>query len=76
MDPNLTTREKANLVERAKERIKQNIDTKAIIDSSPQSGRDTTIIGRKNLNADIIQYVQENKKVVAVDNVDPDLAKI
>ncbi|WP_291935519.1 hypothetical protein [Campylobacter sp.] len=63
-------------MERAKERIKQNIDTKAIIDSSPQSGCDTTIIGRKNLNAGIIQYAQENKKVVAVDNVDPDLAKI
>lgn len=63
-------------MERTKERIKQNIDTKAIIDSSPQGGRDTTIIGRKNLNADIIQYAQENKKVVAVDNVDPDLAKI
>lgn len=75
IDPNLTTQEKVNLVERAKERIKQNIDTKAIIDASPQSGRDTTIIGRKNLNADIIQYAQENKKVVAVDNVDPDLAK-
>ena len=75
IDPNLTTQEKVNLVERAKERIKQNIDTKAIIDANPQSGRDTAIIGRKNLNADIIQYAQENKKVVALDNVDPDLAK-
>lgn len=73
--PSLTTQEKVNLVEQAKGRIKQDMDTKAIIDASPQSGRDMAIIGRKNLNADIIQYAQENKKIVAVDSVVPDLAK-
>ena len=75
IDPSLATQEKVNLVERAKGRIKQNMDTKAIIEASPQSGRDMAIIGRKNLNADIIQYAQENKKIVAVDSVAPDLAK-
>lgn len=68
-------KERLAIIENQKAGIRQNIDTKAIIDASPQSGRDMAIIGRKNLNADIIQYAQENKKIVAVDSVAPDLAK-
>ena len=68
-------KERLAIIENQKAGIRKNLDTKAIIDASPQSGRDMAIIGRKNLNADIIQYAQENKKIVAVDSVAPDLAK-
>lgn len=68
-------KERLSIIENQKAGIRKNLDTKAIIDASPQSGRDMAIIGRKNLNADIIQYAQENKKIVAVDSVAPDLAK-
>ena len=57
-------------MERAKERIKQNIDTKAIIDANPQSGRDMALIGRENLNSDIVKYILESKKTIAVDKLD------
>ena len=68
-------KERLAIIENQKAGIRKNLDTKAIIDASPQSGRDMAIIGRKNLNANIIQYAQENKKIVAVDSVAPDLAK-
>lgn len=75
IDPSLTTQEKVNLVERAKGRIKQNMDTKAIIDASPQSGRDMALIGRKNLNGDIVKYILESNKKAAIEKLNPQTAK-
>ena len=75
IDPSLTTQEKVNLVELAKGRIKQDMDTKAIIDASPQSGRDMALIGRENLNGDIVKYILESNKKAAVEKLNPQTAK-
>ncbi len=75
IDPRLTTQEKVNLVEQAKGRIKQNMDTKAIIDASPQRGRDMALIGRENLNGDIVKYILESNKKAAIEKLNPQTAK-
>ena len=63
-------KERLAIIENQKAGIRQNIDTKAIIDASPQSGRDMALIGRENLNGDIVKYILESKKTIAVDKLD------
>lgn len=63
-------KERLAIIENQKAGIRRNIDTKAIIDASPQSGRDMALIGRENLNGDIVKYILESKKAIAVDKLD------
>lgn len=63
-------KERLAIIENQKAGIRQNIDTKAIIDASPQSGRDMALIERENLNGDIVKYILESKKTIAVDKLD------
>lgn len=63
-------KERLAIIENQKAGIRRNIDTKAIIDASSQSGRDMALIGRENLNGDIVKYVLESKKTIAVDKLD------
>ena len=63
-------KERLAIIENQKAGIRKNLDTKAIIDASPQSGRDMALIGRENLNGDIVKYILESKKTIAVDKLD------
>lgn len=63
-------KERLAIIENQKAGIRRNIDTKAIIDASPQSGRDMALIGRENLNGDIVKYILESRKTIAVDKLD------
>ena len=68
-------KERLAIIENQKAGIRQNIDTKAIIDASPQSGRNMALIGRENLNGDIVKYILESNKKAAVEKLNPQTAK-
>lgn len=74
----LSTKTKVEIIEAAKGRYAQaikNEQTKKAIEASAQKGRDMTPIGRENLNAQIVEYVWNSKKTIAVDKLDAKRAK-
>ena len=74
----LSTKTKIEIIEAAKGRYAQaikNEQTKKAIEASAQKGRDMTPIGRENLNAEIVEYVWNSKKTIAVDKLDAKRAK-
>ena len=74
----LSTKTKIEIIEAAKGRYAQavkNEQTKKAIEASAQKGRDMTPIGRENLNAEIVEYVWNSKKTIAVDKLDVKRAK-
>ena len=74
----LSTKTKVEIIEAAKGRYAQaikNEQTKKAIEASAQKGRDMTPIGRENLNAEIVEYVWNSKKTIAVDKLDAKRAK-
>lgn len=68
-------KERLAIIENQKAGIRKNLDTKAIIDASPQSGRSMALIGRENLNGDIVKYILESNKKAAVEKLNPQTAK-
>lgn len=74
----ISTKTKIEIIEAAKGRYAQaikNEQTKKAIEASAQKGRDMTPIGRENLNAEIVEYVWNSKKTIAVDKLDVKRAK-
>lgn len=77
-DKNISDKTKTQMIEAAKGRYAQEIkneQTKKAIEASAQKGRDMTPIGRENLNAQIVEYVWNSKKTIAVDKLDVKRAK-
>ena len=77
-DKNISDKTKTQIIEAAKGRYAQEIkneQTKKAIEASAQKGRDMTPIGRENLNAQIVEYVWNSKKTIAVDKLDAKRAK-
>ena len=77
-DKNISDKTKTQMIEAAKGRYAQEIkneQTKKAIEASAQKGRDMTPIGRENLNAEIVEYVWNSKKTIAVDKLDAKRAK-
>ena len=77
-DKNISDKTKTQMIEAAKGRYAQEIkneQTKKAIEASAQKGRDMTPIGRENLNAEIVEYVWNSKKTIAVDKLDVKRAK-
>ena len=77
-DKNISDKTKTQMIEVAKGRYAQaikNEQTKKAIEASAQKGRDMTPIGRENLNAEIVEYVWNSKKTIAVDKLDAKRAK-
>ena len=77
-DKNISDKTKTQMIEAAKGRYAQEIkneQTKKAIEASAQKGRNMTPIGRENLNAQIVEYVWNSKKTIAVDKLDVKRAK-
>ena len=74
----LSTKTKVEIIEAAKGRYAQairNEQTKKTIEASAQKGRDMTPIGRENLNAEIVEYLTNNRQNVAIDVLSPKIAQ-
>ena len=74
----LSTKTKIEIIEAAKGRYAQaikNEQTKKTIEASAQKGRDMTPIGRENLNAEIVEYLTNNRQNVAIDVLSPKIAQ-
>ena len=74
----LSTKTKIEIIEAAKGRYAQaikNEQTKKAIEASAQKGRDMTPIGRENLNAEIVEYLTNNRQNVAIDILSPKIAQ-
>ena len=74
----LSTKTKVEIIEAAKGRYAQaikNEQTKKAIEASAQKGRDMTPIGRENLNAEIVEYLTNNRQNVAIDVLSPKIAQ-
>ena len=74
----LSTKTKIEIIEAAKGRYAQaikNEQTKKAIEASAQKGRDMTPIGRDNLNAEIVEYLTNNRQNVAIDVLSPKIAQ-
>ncbi|WRA19624.1 DUF3519 domain-containing protein [Helicobacter pylori] len=52
-----------------------NDEIKKLIDESPRTGSSMPILGMQNLNAEAVEYIQKNHKRIAVEKIDPRLAK-
>ena len=77
-DKNISDKTKTQMIEAAKGRYAQEIkneQTKKAIEASAQKGRDMTPIGRDNLNAEIVEYLTNNRQNVAIDVLSPKIAQ-
>lgn len=77
-DKNISDKTKTQMIEAAKGRYAQEIkneQTKKAIEASAQKGRDMTPIGRDNLNAEIVEYLINNRQNVAIDVLSPKIAQ-
>ena len=77
-DKNISDKTKTQMIEAAKGRYAQEIkneQTKKAIEASAQKGRDMTPIGRENLNAEIVEYLTNNRQNVAIDILSPKIAQ-
>ena len=77
-DKNISDKTKTQMIEAAKGRYAQaikNEQTKKAIEASAQKGRDMTPIGRENLNAEIVEYLTNNRQNVAIDVLSPKIAQ-
>ena len=77
-DKNISDKTKTQIIEAAKGRYAQEIkneQTKKAIEASAQKGRDMTPIGRENLNAEIVEYLTNNRQNVAIDILSPKIAQ-
>ncbi|WP_297937214.1 hypothetical protein [uncultured Campylobacter sp.] len=77
-DKNISDKTKTQMIEAAKGRYAQaikNEQTKKTIEASAQKGRDMTPIGRENLNAEIVEYLTNNRQNVAIDVLSPKIAQ-
>ncbi|MFP6314442.1 DUF3519 domain-containing protein [Helicobacter pylori] len=55
---------------------KLNFDEiKKLIDESPRTGSSMPILGKQNLNAEAVEYIQKNHKRIAVEKIEPSFAK-
>ncbi|MGL2361532.1 DUF3519 domain-containing protein, partial [Helicobacter pylori] len=52
-----------------------NDEIKKLIDESPRTGKLMPILGMQNLNAEAVIYIQKNHKRIAVEKIDPRIAK-
>ena len=54
---------------------KDALNTYETIKNSPQKGQNMPIIGRENLNAELVEYLVKNKNNVAIEMLDESMAK-
>ncbi|MFP6114367.1 DUF3519 domain-containing protein, partial [Helicobacter pylori] len=55
---------------------KLNFDeVKKLIDESPRTGSSMPILGMQNFNAEAVEYIQKNHKRIAVEKIEPRVAK-
>lgn len=59
----------------AKKNDKKLYEIFKIIDSSPKFGAKMNLIGKENLNADVLAYALANNKRVAINKLDENIAK-
>ncbi|MGL2401657.1 DUF3519 domain-containing protein [Helicobacter pylori] len=50
-------------------------EIKKLIDESPRTGKLMPILGMQNLNAEAVEYIQKNHKRIAVEKIEPRIAK-
>ncbi|AHZ27126.1 DUF3519 domain-containing protein [Helicobacter pylori] len=50
-------------------------EIKKLIDESPRTGSSMPILGMQNLNTEAVEYIQKNRKRIAVEKIEPSFAK-
>ncbi|AFI03830.1 hypothetical protein [Helicobacter cetorum] len=50
-------------------------EIKKLIDKSPNKGREMLVLGEQNLTSEVVEYIEKNNKKIAVEKLEPSLAK-